>query len=73
MCMLWNKRIQKQEQVNSKEKFDFFHVNRSDILKLTKENCQDYKEKLKIESLLPVNDEGYCKKCVSWKTKSVLQ
>ena len=26
MCMLWNKRIRKQEQAHRKEKFDFFHV-----------------------------------------------
>ena len=53
----------------AKTKFDYFHVNRLDILKLTKEDSQDYKEKLKIELLLPVNDEGHCKKFVPWKTK----
>ena len=41
-------------------------------MKLTKEDSQDYEEKFKIELLLPVNDEGHCKKIVPWKTKSVL-
>ena len=55
----------------AKKKIDYFPVNRLDILILTKEDSQDYKENLKIELLLPVNDEGHCKKFVPWKTKSV--
>ena len=49
MCMLWNERIQKQEQAHSKEKNDYFHVNRLDILTLTIEDFQDNEEILKIE------------------------
>ena len=39
---------------------------------MIEKESQDYKEKLKIELLLPVNDEVHCKKIVHWKTKSVL-
>ena len=38
---------------------------------IDKRRLSGYEEKFKIELLLPVNDEGNCKKFVPWKTKSV--
>ena len=48
-----------------------FSCKQARNFEIDKNYSWDYEEKMKIEWLLPVNDEGNCKMFVPWKTKSV--